>query len=138
MAELVRLIRWDSPDYPVMGIQIKNLAGMLHSPQEQFVQIDTGFVGALLISHALFDQLNLARWEVNKSDSIYGSTVTGERFPFRSAKVDILIPQTGLSFRAMAHTFFGNQRLLLGRAFLKQHKLILDGPANLTCLMMPT
>ena len=48
-----------------------------------------------------------------------------------------MIPNAGIQQRVIAQTFAQNTRFLLGRAFLRQLKLILDGPAAQTCLLVP-
>lgn len=137
MANDVRLICWSTPDRLGLGIQVRNLAGQVHRHEAEFVQIDTGYSEALLIPQALFDSLNLSFWQLPDSVAAQGTTVTGQVIYFREAPVDIVIPTAGIQQRVIAQTFSQNSRFLLGRAFLRQFKLILDGPGAQTCLLLP-
>ena len=137
MANDVRLICWSTPDRLGLGIQVRNLAGQVHRHEAEFVQIDTGYSEALLIPQPLFDSLNLAFWQLPDSVAAQGTTVTGQVIYFREAPVDIVIPNAGIQQRVIAQTFSQNTRFLLGRAFLRQLKLILDGPGAQTCLLLP-
>lgn len=136
MANDVRLICWSTPDRLGLGIQVRNLAGQVHRHEAEFVQIDTGYSEALLIPQPLFDSLNLAFWQLPDSVAAQGTTVTGQVIYFREAPVDIVIPNAGIQQRVIAQTFSQNTRFLLGRAFLRPLKLILDGPAAQTCLLL--
>lgn len=136
MANDVRLICWSTPDRLGIGMQVKNLAGQVHRQEAEFVQIDTGYSEALLIPQALFDSLNLAFWQLPDSVAAQGTTVTGQVIHFREAPVDIVIPNAGIQQRVIAQTFSQNTRFLLGRAFLRHFKLILDGPGGQTCLLL--
>lgn len=137
MANDVRLICWSTPDRLGLGIQVRNLAGQVHRQEAEFVQIDTGYSEALLIPQLLFDSLNLAFWQLPDSVAAQGTTVTGQVIHFREAPVDIVIPNAGIQQRVIAQTFSQNTRFLLGRAFLRHFKLILDGPGGQTCLLLP-
>jgi predicted aspartyl protease len=59
------------------------------------IQIDTGYSEELLIPQALFEALNLARWQLPDSIAAQGTTVTGQIIQFNEALVDIVIPKTG-------------------------------------------
>ena len=109
----------------------------MHRHEAEFVQIDTGYSEALLIPQPLFDSLNLAFWQLPDSVAAQGTTVTGQVIYFREAPVDIVISNAGIQQRVIAQTFSQNTRFLLGRAFLRQLKLILDGPGAQTCLLLP-
>lgn len=137
MANDVRLICWSTTDRLGLGIQVRNLAGQVHRQEAEFVQIDTGYSEALLIPQLLFDSLNLAFWQLPDSVAAQGTTVTGQVIHFREAPVDIVIPNAGIQQRVIAQTFSQNTRFLLGRAFLRHFKLILDGPGGQTCLLLP-
>ncbi len=103
----------------------------------ELVQIDTGYSEELLIPQALFDDLNLAYWQLPDSIAAQATTVTGQVIQFQEAPVDILIPDAGEQHRVMAQTFASNNRFLLGRAFLRRFKIVLDGPGAQTCLLLP-
>jgi hypothetical protein len=137
MANDVRLICWSTPDRLGLGIQVKNLAGQVHHQEPELVQIDTGYSEELLLPQALFEQLNLAYWQLPDSLAAQGTTVTGQILHFREAPVDIVIPDAGIQQRVIGQTFTQNSRFLLGRAFLRRFKVILDGPGGQTCLLLP-
>ena len=164
MADDVRLICWPTPDRLGLGIQIKTLAGQLHQKEPELyfalyenrslplaithesnsgfhhnrsiVQIETGYSEAILIPQTIFDTLNLAYWQLPDSVAAQGTTVTGQIIHFREAPVDIVIASAGIQQRVIAQTFTQNTRFLLGRAFLRHFKIILDGPGGQTCLLL--
>ena len=78
MADDLRLICWPTPDRLVIGIQIRNLAGQLHSQTEELVQLDTGYSEELLIPYDLFETLNLRHWRLPRALAPVGTTVTGQ------------------------------------------------------------
>ncbi len=135
MADDVSLICWSTPDRLGIGIQLRNLAGELHNPTEELVQLDTGYSEDLLIPHVLFEALNLARWQLPNSVAAQGTTVTGQIINFNEAPVDVIILKTGEQHRVIAQTFAQNTRFLIGRAFLRRFKVLLDGPGSQTCLL---
>jgi predicted aspartyl protease len=135
MANDVRLICWPTPDRLGLGIQVRNLAGQSHHQTEESVQIDTGYSEELLIPQALFESLNLPRWQLPTSVAAQGTTVTGQIIKFSEAPVDVIIPKTGEHQRVIAQTFAGNIRFLIGRAFLRRFQVLFDGPGDQTCLL---
>lgn len=135
MADDVRLICWATPDRLGIGLQVKNLAGQPHHPTEEVIQLDTGYSEELLLPQALFEALNLGRWQLPDAIAAQGTTVTGQIIKFDEAPVDVIIPRTGEQHRVIAQTFTQNTRFLLGRAFLRRFKLLLDGPGGQTCLL---
>jgi predicted aspartyl protease len=137
MADDIRLVCWPTPDRLGIGIQVRNLAGQEHHQTEELIQIDTGYSEELLIPQALFEALNLARWQLPDSIAAQGTTVTGQIIKFDEAPVDVIIPKTGEQHRVTAQTFVGNIRFLIGRAFLRRFKVLLDGPESRTCLLIP-
>ncbi|OQY45566.1 MAG: hypothetical protein B6242_10015 [Anaerolineaceae bacterium 4572_78] len=137
MANNVYLVCWESHDYFGIGVQIQNLAGDVYSASETLIQLDTGYSGELLIPELIFESLQLDTWELPISLPTYGSTITGESFSFRQAPVKIIIPKINKEYYATAQTFNGCTRLLIGRAFLRHFKVILDWQGKQTCLMVP-
>jgi len=137
MADDVRLICWPTPDRLGIGIQVRNLAGQEHHQTEELIQIDTGYSEELLIPQVLFEALNLARWQLPDSIAAQGTTITGQIIKFDEAPVDVIIPKTGEQHRVTAQTFAGNIRFLIGRAFLRRFKVLLDGPGSQICFLAP-
>ncbi len=118
-----------------IGIQVRNLAGQAHHQSEEIIQIDTGYSEELIIPQVVFETLNLARWQLPDTIAAQGTTVTGQIIRFKEAPVDIIIPKTGEQHQVIAQTFAGNVRFLIGRAFLRRFKVLLDGPGSQTCLL---
>ncbi len=137
MADDIRLICWSTPDRLGIGIQIRNLAGQLHNQSEELIQLDTGYSEELLIPQLLFESLSLERWQLPDSVASQGSTVTGQIINFDEAPVNVIIPRTGEQHQVIAQTFAQNDRFLIGRAFLRRFKVLLDGPESQTCLLTP-
>jgi predicted aspartyl protease len=137
MADRVRLTCWPSPDRLVIGIQIRNLAGQLHSEVEELVQIDTGYSEELLVPYSLFEKLDLQYWCLAEQQKPLGTTVTGQLINFIEARAEVIIPKTGQQHLVVVQTFVGNARFLIGRAFLRRFKVILDGPGAQTCVLSP-
>ena len=138
MANSVRLNCWASPDYLVIGIQLKNLAGQLHSNTEELVPLDTGYSEDILVPYSLFETLNLYYWCLPELQNPIGTTVTGQVIRFIEADAEVIIPKTGEQYRVIVQTFIGNTRFLIGRAFLRRFKVVLDGPGKQTCLLTPS
>ncbi len=137
MADSIQLTCWPSPDYLVIGIQVKNLAGQWHSNREELVPIDTGYNGQLLVPYSLFETLNLHCWCLPDSppQKIIATTVTGQVIYLMEAYVEVVIPKTDEVYQIVAQTFIGNTRFLIGRGFLHRFRILFDGPARQTCLL---
>lgn len=135
MANDVRLVCWSTPDRLGIEIQIQNLAGQSYFQPDELVQIDTGYSEELLLPQTLFEALNLSRWQLPDAIAAQGTTVTGQIIEFSEAPIDVIIPKTGEQYRIFAQTFAGNTRFLIGRAFLRRFKVLLDGPGSQSCLL---
>jgi predicted aspartyl protease len=136
MANDVRLICWPTPDRLGIALQVKNVAGQFHRQEPELIQIDTGYSEEILLPQTVFDALNLSHWQLPDSVAAQGTTVTGQIIHFSEAPVDIVIPNLGSQYRVIAQTFVQNGRFLLGRAFLRRFKVLLDGPGRQTCLLL--
>ncbi len=113
---------------------MRNLSGHLHSETEELVQLDTGYSEEILIPHSLFESLDLRHWRLPQSLAVRGTTVTGHVIQFLEARADVTVSKAG-THRVIVQTFVGNTRFLIGRAFLRRFKTLLDGPDGQTCLM---
>jgi len=138
MSDRVRLNCWSSPDFLVIGIQLKNLAGRLHSEVEELVPLDTGYSEELLVPYSIFETLELRNWRFPRPLKPLGTTITGQLIQFIEARAEVLIPKTGEQHSVIVQTFIGNTRFLIGRGFLRRFKVILDGSGKQTCLMTPS
>jgi len=137
MADDVRLDCWPTPHRLAIGIQIRNLSGQLHAGMEELVQLDTGYSEELLIPYSLFESLNLRHWRLPQTVAPQGITITGQVIHFLESRADVILPKTGEQHRVIVQTFAGNPRFLIGRAFLRRFKILLDGPGGQTCLLTP-
>ena len=135
MADELRLTCWHTPDRLALKIQLQNLAGVFYNSEAELVQIDTGYSEELLIPQFIFDELNLTFWQRPDSVAGQGITVTGQVIHFIESTLDVVIPDAGIRQRVVAQTFPQNNRFLIGRAFLRRYKIILDGPGAQTCLL---
>ena len=135
MADDVRLNCWPTPDRLAIGIQIRNLSGQLHAETEEMVQLDTGYSEELLIPYSLFESLNLRHWRLPQTIASQGITITGQVIRFLESRAEVIVPKTGEQHRVIVQTFAGNSRFLIGRAFLRRFKVLLDGPGGQTCLL---
>ncbi len=135
MADLIQLTCWPSPDYLVIGIQVRNLAGQLHHSEGELVSIDTGYSGELLIPYSLFETLRLRNWRLPRLNSPRAETVTGQVIQLIEAHAQVIIPKTGEVHQVVVQTFIGNTRFLIGRGFLHRFRILFDGPARQTCLL---
>ncbi len=136
MADIARLIPWETPDRLGFGIRVRNLIGEFNAPDETFVQIDTGYAGEILIPFDLFQQLRLHLWAFEQTFT--GSTISGQKLNLIESQADLIIPRIPATYRVSIQTFEGNKQFLIGRVFMRNIKLILDGPNKLTCILIPT
>ncbi|MBI3913621.1 MAG: hypothetical protein HY327_05480 [Chloroflexi bacterium] len=135
MADDIRLICWATPDRLAIGILVKNPSSQPRGETEELVQLDTGYSGELLVPYDLFETLNLRHWRLPQPAQ--ATTVTGQVIHLLEAHAGVIIPKTGEEYRVVVQTFAGNTRFLIGRAFLRRFKVLLDGPSGRTCLMTP-
>ena len=91
MADVVRLIPWETPDRLGFGIQVRNLSGAVNAADETFVQIDTGFAGEILVPFDLFQQLQLILWR--REQTLTASTVSGQKLKLIESRADLIIPR---------------------------------------------
>ncbi len=109
---------------------------MIHSENEELVQLDTGYDGELLLpSYKLYQDLAFYRWEYPEEYWPVGKTVSGEIIELILAKGQVLIPKWNVALEVFIETFEGNGELLLGRSFIRKFKVLLDGPGNKVCLI---
>jgi predicted aspartyl protease len=137
MADGVRLICWPTADRFAIGIRVGNLANQWHSETEDLIQIDTGYSEAVLLPYNVFESLNLLRWRLPRVTAPIGTSVTGEVIHFIEAYAQIVVPQSDGPHTIIVQSFLGNKRFLIGRAFLRHFKVLLDGPGEQTCLLLP-
>jgi predicted aspartyl protease len=137
MANGVRLICWPTADRFAIGIRVGNLANQWHSKTEDLIQIDTGYSEAVLLPYSVFESLNLLRWRLPQATAPMGTSVTGEVIHFIEAYAQVVVPQSDEQHTVIVQSFLDNRRFLIGRAFLRRFKVLLDGPGEQTCLLLP-
>jgi predicted aspartyl protease len=126
MADDLRLICWETPDRLAFGIQVSNPVEQVEGDDEILVQLDTGYSGELLMPYDLFTRLALNQWRL--PSSVNATTVTGETIQLFEAHAQVIIPKIQERQRIIAQTFQGSTRFLIGRAFLRRSRVLLDGP----------
>lgn len=135
MADQACLICWDITDAFAIGIQLMTPDGCLYTESEQLVDLDTGYDGELLVPYDLYVSLGLRDWEFPKELWSTGLTVSGESLSMALSRAFVVIPRLGQQYQVLVDTFEGNTEFLIGRAFMREHKILLDGPAGRVCLV---
>jgi hypothetical protein len=135
MASATALICWDAADVFAMGVQLQAPDGRVHSPNEELVELDTGYTGEVLAPWRLYVALELYGWEVAEELWSEGISVTGETFPMPLSEAILRVPKLDATFSVQVDTFEDNDQFLIGRAFLRKHRLLLDGPASRVCII---
>ena len=107
-------------------------------PTEELVELDTGYTGEVLAPWRLYVALELYGWEVAEELWSEGISVTGETFAMPLSEAILRVPQLNAAFPVEVDTFEGNEQFLIGRAFLRKHRLLLDGPASRVCMIPST
>lgn len=120
--------------FPVLGLVVKGPFGAL-SPEEAQIRIDTGYEGFLLLSEEKYKHIGLHLSELPRRFWPEGETVTGELFKLRRALTIIDVQKLNMRLEGYADTFRGNTEDLVGLRFIESLKLLLDGPAQLACLI---
>ena len=136
MADQEGLICWKHSDKFLIGVQLKNPGGQLHSPSEDLIELDTGYEGDVLVPYDLYVEMELYGWEYPEIFWTTGRTVSGEVFQMSLSYGYLVIPKLGRESSVTIDTFEGNEEFLIGRAFIRRHKFLLDGPAGQTCLVL--
>ena len=130
------LICWDNtPSGYVLGIRVQSPEGGWHSPDEELVQLDTGYDGELLVPWQLYDELRLYRWEYPQRFWAQGHTVSGATIQLCLSEGGE-IPRANVKRQVFIDSFAGNEEFLLGRAFLNGLQVLLNGQADRTCLLV--
>lgn len=135
MADTTQRLCWPSPDYYVIGIQVKNFKGQLHAGTETPVMLDTGYDGELLLPYDLYERLELGAWQYPEKYWSVGLTASGERLIMPLSRARLIVSQWKREFEVLVDTFPGNAEFLVGRAFMRRFKFELDGPNGQTCLI---
>jgi len=136
MADQENLICWGDPARFLIGVQLKTPGGRVHSPAEDLIELDTGYEGEVLVPYGLYVKMELYGWEYPEIFWTVGRTVSGQVFRMPLSYGSLVIPKWGREFSVSIDTFEGNEEFLIGRAFIRRHKFLLDGPAGQTCLVL--
>jgi len=135
MASPTALICWDVADIFAIGVQLQTPGGEVHIEGEELVELDTGYAGEVLVPWRLYIELELYGWELEEDLWSVGVSVTGETFPMPLSEAVLRIPKLGEAFPVRVDTFEDNDQFLIGRAFIRKHRLLFDGPANRVCVI---
>ncbi len=133
MADAEKLICWDSQNIFAIGIRLKTPGGQFHAQTEEPVELDTGYGGDVLLPWEMYVDLELYGWECPKEHWSVGLSVSGEKFEMPSSRGVLVVPKLGREFDVRIETFEGNEQFLIGRGFIRRHKILLDGPGSRVC-----
>jgi hypothetical protein len=135
MENTTQRVCWPSPDHYVIGAQVKNLKGQLHSAQVWAV-LDTAYDGELLLSYNLYEWLELGVWQYPEKYWSVGLTASGEKLVMPLSRAYLVIGKLGREFEVLVDTFQGNTEFLIGRTFMRRFRFELGGPESKTCLIV--
>lgn len=135
MASPTWVICWDSVDVFTIGVQFQALGGAVHADVEEMVELDTGYAGEVLVPWHLYIGLDLYRWELEEELWSVGVSVTGENFTMPLSRAVLRIPKLEATFLVQVDTFEDNDQFLIGRALIRKHRVLFDGPANRVCVI---
>ncbi|MGQ9470034.1 MAG: hypothetical protein ACUVTD_09520 [Nitrososphaerales archaeon] len=120
--------------FPVLGLLIKGPLETLPL-EETLIRIDTGYDGFLLLNEEKYRRLGFRLSELPRRCWPEGETLTGEIFKLRRALAIIQIPKLDIRLEGYVDTFRGNTEDLAGLELIGSLKLLLDGPAQLACII---
>jgi predicted aspartyl protease len=99
------------------------------------IRVDTGYDGFLLLSEEKYKSTGFYLFELPRRYWPEGETLTGEIFRLRRALAIVQIPKLGIRLEGYVDTFHGNVEDLVGLKLIESLKLLLDGPAQLACII---
>ena len=135
MVDTGKLICWDSEDIFAISIRLKTPGGQFHADAEEPVELDTGYGGDVLVPWEMYVGLELYGWEYPQEHWSVGISVSGEEFEMPLSRGVLVVPKLGLDFEVRIDTFEGNKQFLIGRGFIRRHRVLLDGPNNRVCFL---
>jgi hypothetical protein len=135
MADAETLVCWDSEDIFAIGARLKTPGGYSLIDTEQLIELDSGYSGELLVPWKMYVDLELYGWEYPEEEWSLGISVSGEHFEMPLSKAVLSIPRLGQDLEVSTDTFEGNEQFLIGRAFMRRYKILLDGPENRVCFI---
>ena len=133
MANAENLICWDSEDVFAIGALLRTPGGQFHADAEELVELDTGYGGDVLVPWEMYVDLELYGWEYPEDQWSVGISVSGEEFEVPLSRGVLVVPRLGREFDVQIDTFEGNEQFLIGRGFIRRHKVLLDGPGGRVC-----
>ncbi|MBI3761318.1 MAG: hypothetical protein HY260_05575 [Chloroflexi bacterium] len=101
------------------------------------INLDTGYDGEVLVPYDLYISSGLKDWEFPQAHWSTGLTASGEPLVMPISRAVLAIPELGLRLSVVVDTFEGNNELLIGRALIRQLRVLLDGPTSKTCILPP-
>ena len=127
---------WDTPGQFAFRVQLVTLDGRLHTPDPRLVDLDTGYDGEILVPYDLYASSGLRDWELPQEQWSTGLTVSGERLIMPASRALLDIPDAGVRLNVLVDTFEGNTEFLIGRSIIRQLRVLLNGPAGRTCILV--
>ncbi len=126
---------WDTPDRFAFRLQLVTLDGRPHASSPELVDLDTGYDGEVLVPYALYVSSGLSDWELPQAQWSTGLTVSGESLVLPASRALLVIPELRLQADVLVDTFEENTEFLIGRTFMRRLRILLDGPADRTCIL---
>jgi hypothetical protein len=129
------VICWTSEAGYAIPIRLKDPLGKPIS-EEIFVELDTGYSGDLLVPWEIYLQAELFGWELPEDQWKLGVMLSGAWVDMPQSEATLEIAGLDQPFSVQVDTFEGNTEFLIGRNFLKQHRVLLDGPGHQVCFIL--
>jgi hypothetical protein len=134
VANTASLICWTSEDGYAIQIRLQDPAGKPIT-DEILVELDTGYSGDLLVPWEVYMTAELFGWELPESEWKLGIMLSGQWVDMPQSEATIEIPALNQAFPVRVDTFTENTEFLIGRNFLKNHRVLLDGPGHQVCFL---
>jgi hypothetical protein len=134
MASTAPLGCFTSEDGYAIVIQLKDPAGQPIT-DEILVELDTGYSGDLLVPWAVYLEAELFGWELPEAEWKLGVMLSGQWVDMPQSEATLEIPLFNQAYPVRVDTFEANTEFLIGRNFLKQHRILLDGPGHQVCFL---
>lgn len=128
-------VRTDGPGAPVLGLMVEGPQKSFPKEGEAQIRIDTGYDGFLLLSEEDYKHLGLNLAELPRKYWPEGETVMGEVFRLRRALTIVHVPRADMKLQGYVDTFRGNTENLVGLGFIKDLRLLLEGPTQRVCII---
>ena len=134
MASAAPLGCWISEGGYAIQIRLKDPAGQPIT-DEILVELDTGYSGDLLVPWDVYLEAELFGWELPEAEWKLGVMLSGQWVDMPQSEATLEIPRLNQAYPVRVDTFEANTEFLIGRNFLKNHRILLDGPGGQVCFL---